>query len=147
MEMYLHCTLLHQSRLEFPVRHRCNPPYCAVVHAHRRDRCGNLLDQCQLLFQISLICPVNHIFQCGASEPPSMPCSHYLYNPYLSFYLIQSFAIFWNNIGSSAIKALPETSFNAPSSSGNSRRYACSSCDFNPYFSRNRSFNDRSPYL
>ena len=41
-----------------------------------RDRGRDLLDQCQLLFPVAVIGPVDQIFQRGTTKAPGFPCSH-----------------------------------------------------------------------
>ncbi len=36
----------------------------SLVDVDRCDRCRDLLDQCQMIFKIFFICPVDEVFQC-----------------------------------------------------------------------------------
>lgn len=58
--------VIHRTSL-LKIRQRNVPVF--LIHAHRSDGSGNLLDQSQPLFPVLLVCPVYEFFQGGTRSP------------------------------------------------------------------------------
>ena len=70
----LYCTdIIHRTTM-FKIGQ--GNPSCFLIHSHRRDWRRNLLDQCQMLFSVFFIGPVDQFFKERASKPSGIPGWH-----------------------------------------------------------------------